>query len=98
MISHNCQAYALRCIPGRTRIFDNKMLPKNTIFCHLRVISLDPSQWRTFLLLISFGTVFVLSPVLAAQKHSLMGSRSLPLQFTSTIPETFTTSLQVTVP
>ena len=73
----------------------NNMLRKKTIFRHLRFFSRNQRLLLTFLLLIYLSAVSILSPVLAA---SLIRGAPLPLQFTATVPETFTTSLQVTVP
>src|SRR5215831_9285755 len=71
------------------------MLHKNPVLRHLMFFFSHPRLLLTFLLVIYLGAGPVLSPVLAA---SLIRGAPLPLQFTSTVPETFTTSLQVTVP
>ena len=72
---------------------DHTNIPhKNTIPRQLRSFSGNQRLLLTLLLLVYLGAVSVLSPVLAA------GKQTLPLQFTSTTPETLTTSLQVTVP
>src|SRR5262249_61295688 len=71
------------------------MLHKNPVLRHLMFFFSHPRLLLTFLLVIYLGAGPVLSPVLAA---SLIRGAPLPLQFTSTVPETLTTSLQVTVP
>ena len=75
-----------------TNLDHENMLHKNTIPRQLRSFSGNQRLWLTLLLLVYLGPASILSLVQAA------GTQTLPLQFTSTTPETLTTSLQVTVP